>query len=93
MLLINNLNIVFLLYSLYTIPNHFRDKHEIVGDVRGKGLMIGVELVQDKVSRSPLNPQLMADVYESCKDNGVLFGKGGRYGNVSLIFILCYEIL
>eukprot|EP00117_Sycon_ciliatum_P018591 scpid52834/ scgid17129/ Alanine--glyoxylate aminotransferase 2, mitochondrial; (R)-3-amino-2-methylpropionate--pyruvate transaminase; Beta-ALAAT II; Beta-alanine-pyruvate aminotransferase; D-AIBAT len=60
-----------------------RDEFEIVGDVRGKGLMIGVEFVEDKESRTPLDKQLMGAVWEECKDLGVLFGKGGNFGNVS----------
>ncbi|KAB7502947.1 Alanine--glyoxylate aminotransferase 2, mitochondrial, partial [Armadillidium nasatum] len=58
-----------------------RSEFEIVGDVRGKGLMIGIELVEDKSSRKPLNSQTMGDIYEECKNEGVLYGKGGRYGN------------
>lgn len=59
-----------------------RDQFDIVGDVRGKGLMIGVEMVKDKASREPLAADKMADIWEDVKDDGVLFGKGGLYGNV-----------
>ncbi|XP_026877374.2 alanine--glyoxylate aminotransferase 2, mitochondrial isoform X2 [Electrophorus electricus] len=59
-----------------------RDKHEIVGDVRGKGLMIGVEMVKDKVSRDPLPPEHMDEIFEDTKDMGVLIGKGGNYAQV-----------
>ncbi|XP_077479225.1 alanine--glyoxylate aminotransferase 2, mitochondrial [Stigmatopora argus] len=57
-----------------------RDKYEIIGDVRGKGLQIGVEMVQDKASRRPLPYQDMAAIFEDIKDMGVLIGKGGVYG-------------
>ncbi|CAF97143.1 unnamed protein product, partial [Tetraodon nigroviridis] len=57
-----------------------RDKYEIVGDVRGKGLMIGVEMVKDKTSRDPLAPELMNEIFEDLKNMGVLIGKGGIYG-------------
>ncbi|KAJ3606040.1 hypothetical protein NHX12_028083 [Muraenolepis orangiensis] len=57
-----------------------RDKHQIVGDVRGKGLQIGVEMVEDKVSRTPLSLAAMSDIFEDTKDMGVLIGKGGVYG-------------
>ncbi|XP_068106399.1 alanine--glyoxylate aminotransferase 2, mitochondrial isoform X2 [Hyperolius riggenbachi] len=58
-----------------------RDKYEIVGDVRGKGLMIGVEMVKDKKSLKPLPAEEMSLIWEHCKDNGVLLGKGGLYSN------------
>ncbi|KAE8636523.1 hypothetical protein XENTR_v10003029 [Xenopus tropicalis] len=57
-----------------------RDMFEIIGDVRGKGLMIGIEMVKDKESRKPLAAQEMNLIWEDCKDMGVLFGKGGIYG-------------
>ncbi|KAJ8930667.1 hypothetical protein NQ314_016508 [Rhamnusium bicolor] len=54
----------------------------IIGDVRGKGLMIGVELVSDNESRKPLNPQTFLKFWEYCLDQGLIIGKGGLYGNV-----------
>ncbi|CRK97743.1 CLUMA_CG011122, isoform A [Clunio marinus] len=68
-------------YLLKGLEN-LRDKYEVVGDVRGKGLMIGVELVESKSSKSPLNTASFIDIWESCKDMGVLLGKGGISGNV-----------
>ncbi|XP_035419667.1 alanine--glyoxylate aminotransferase 2, mitochondrial isoform X3 [Cygnus atratus] len=56
-----------------------RDKFEIVGDVRGKGLMIGIEMVTDKDSRHPLPAEEICDIWEDCKDMGVLIGRGGLY--------------
>lgn len=61
-----------------------RDRHEIIGDVRGKGLMIGVELVQSKDTKEPLNAPHVSQIWETCKDLGVLFGRGGINGNVSI---------
>ncbi|XP_039544202.1 alanine--glyoxylate aminotransferase 2, mitochondrial-like [Pimephales promelas] len=57
-----------------------RDKYNIIGDVRGKGLQIGVEMVKDKVTRNPLPREAMAEIFEDIKDMGVLIGKGGLYG-------------
>ncbi len=58
-----------------------KDKYEIIGDVRGKGLMQGIELVVDRKSKAP-NPQAVLKVFEETKRRGVLIGKGGLYGNV-----------
>lgn len=57
------------------------ERHPLVGEVRGMGLMRGMELVSDRVSKTPATPQTAA-VLEGCKQRGVLIGKGGVYGNV-----------
>jgi 4-aminobutyrate aminotransferase-like enzyme len=51
----------------------------IVGDVRGKGLMVGIELVGDE--KTPL-PGETASIVEEAKNNGLIVGKGGLFGNV-----------
>ncbi|KAJ3451316.1 alanine--glyoxylate aminotransferase 2 [Anaeramoeba flamelloides] len=56
-------------------------KHNIIGQVRGKGLMVGVELVKDRKTREPASAETKK-VAELMKDNGVLIAKGGLYGNV-----------
>ncbi|XP_070006752.1 alanine--glyoxylate aminotransferase 2 homolog 3, mitochondrial-like isoform X2 [Nicotiana sylvestris] len=57
------------------------EKHEIIGDVRGRGLMLGVELVTDRQSKTPAKVEILR-VMEQMKEMGVLIGKGGFYGNV-----------
>ncbi|MDB4906048.1 MAG: alanine--glyoxylate aminotransferase 2 1, mitochondrial [Gemmatimonadetes bacterium] len=54
--------------------------HEIIGDVRGMGLMIGVELVRDRGSKEPAKSETL-DILECCRENSVLIGKGGLDGN------------
>jgi len=58
-----------------------KDKHPVIGDVRGMGLMQGIELVKDRESKEPA-PQAVAQVFEETKKHRVLIGKGGLYGNV-----------
>jgi alanine-glyoxylate transaminase / (R)-3-amino-2-methylpropionate-pyruvate transaminase len=56
-------------------------EHAIVGDVRGMGLMLGMELVRDRSSKEPAKAETL-DVLEQAREMGVLFGKGGIDGNV-----------
>ena len=56
------------------------DRYAIVGDVRGKGLMLAMEFVEPG-TREP-NGYAMARVFEECRRRGLLVGKGGLYGNV-----------
>lgn len=58
-----------------------QEKHPIIGDVRGMGLMLGIELVKDRTTKEP-NPEAVLRVFEETKRRGVLIGKGGLYGNV-----------
>ncbi len=58
-----------------------QDRQPLVGEVRGLGLMLGVELVRDRQTKEPASTET-ADVLESCKGRGLLLGKGGLYGNV-----------
>jgi 4-aminobutyrate aminotransferase len=58
-----------------------RDKHEIIGDVRGMGLMQAIELVEDRKTKTPAAAQT-AQLLEATREHGLLVGKGGLYGNV-----------
>jgi alanine-glyoxylate transaminase/(R)-3-amino-2-methylpropionate-pyruvate transaminase len=52
----------------------------IVGDIRGRGLMVGIELVQDRKSKAH-GIQEMKDAMEETRARGLLIGKGGLLGN------------
>ncbi|KAF6356542.1 alanine--glyoxylate aminotransferase 2 [Rhinolophus ferrumequinum] len=56
-----------------------RDEFEIVGDVRGKGLMVGIELVKDKMSRQPLPREEVNQIHQDCKHMGLIIGRGGIF--------------
>src|SRR6202035_273573 len=58
-----------------------QERQPLIGEVRGMGLMLGVELVRDRATREPATSEA-ADVLELCKERGLLIGKGGLYGNV-----------
>lgn len=56
------------------------EKHALIGDVRGLGLMLGVELVKDRATKTPAKEECLK-VFETAKDLGLLIGKGGLFGN------------
>jgi 4-aminobutyrate aminotransferase-like enzyme len=77
-----------LMDNAHEVGNHFRqglealkEKHPAIGDVRGMGLMQGIELVKDRKTREPA-PELTNQVLERTRAHGLLVGKGGLYANV-----------
>jgi len=52
----------------------------VVGDIRGKGLMLGIELVESGTERP--DPRAAARALEAARERGLLIGKGGLHGNV-----------
>jgi len=58
-----------------------KEKHPLIGDARGLGMMQALELVEDRKTKTPAAAATMK-VFEETKRRGVLIGKGGVYGNV-----------
>lgn len=58
-----------------------KEKHPLIGDVRGMGMMQALELVKDRTTKEPAVEET-ARVLEGARRNGLLIGKGGLYGNV-----------
>ncbi|WP_249650805.1 aminotransferase class III-fold pyridoxal phosphate-dependent enzyme, partial [Lysinibacillus sp. D4A3_S15] len=48
-----------------------------VGDIRGLGLLVGIELVEDKASQIPAKEERVASIIAACKANGSIVGKNG----------------
>lgn len=61
--------------------NLWKDKYDIVGDVRGLGAMVGIEFVSDKDSKEPC-PEKVSKIINICAQNGLLIENAGTCGNV-----------
>ena len=60
--------------------NKLAGKHSLIGEARGLGLMLGVEMVKDRTTKVPAKEECAA-VFEKCRELGLLIGKGGLHGN------------
>ena len=58
-----------------------KNKYEMIGEVRGKGLMVGIELVKDRETKEPA-PSETLRIRDLCRQKGILVGHGGVLGNV-----------
>ena len=56
-------------------------RQPLIGDVRGRGLLLGIELVKDRKTKAHATDEAVA-LMDRCKDRGLLLGRGGLKGNV-----------
>jgi taurine-pyruvate aminotransferase len=72
------------------------DKHEIIGEVRGKGLFVGAELVKDRNTREPVDESVAAAVVSDCLRQGVMIGRTNRsipeYNNTLCFTTQCLPV-
>jgi alanine-glyoxylate transaminase/(R)-3-amino-2-methylpropionate-pyruvate transaminase len=59
--------------------NKLTEKHKIIGDIRGRGLMLGIEMVKDRTTKVPASAEC-GQVLENARELGMLLGKGGLWG-------------
>ena len=67
--------------KLRQVFERLHQKHEIVGAVRGRGLMMAIELVTDRKSKSPAT-DITADIFEKTRENGLVMSKSGANRNI-----------
>jgi len=61
--------------------DELQQKHALIGDIRGMGLMYGIELVRDRNTKEPASAET-GMIIEAARENRLLIGKGGLFGNV-----------
>ena len=58
-----------------------QQRHRAIGDVRGRGLMLAIEMVKDRKTREP-DPDITAAVFENCREQGLILSKSGPHRSV-----------
>ena len=55
-----------------------KEKYALIGDIRGKGLFLGIELVENRNSKVPVDESVSAKVAALCMTKGVIIGRTNR---------------
>lgn len=67
--------------ALYERLLNLKDKHSAIGDVRGRGLMLAIEMVKDRKTKEP-DREVTAAVFENCREQGLILSKSGPHQSV-----------
>jgi len=70
--------------EMLSVVQGLQQRYDIIGDVRGRGLMVAMEMVKDRKTREPAT-ELTAEIYEATRENGLIMSKSGVYKNVMRI--------
>jgi 4-aminobutyrate aminotransferase/(S)-3-amino-2-methylpropionate transaminase len=62
--------------------HEMQDRHPLIGDVRGRGMMTALELVADRGTKEPIDGPTASGILKRCLENGVVILKAGTYDNV-----------
>jgi 4-aminobutyrate aminotransferase/(S)-3-amino-2-methylpropionate transaminase len=62
--------------------NEMASRHEIIGEVRGRGMMTAIELVEDRATKTPLDGAKGSAIVKHCLEKGVVLLKAGTFDNV-----------
>jgi 4-aminobutyrate aminotransferase/(S)-3-amino-2-methylpropionate transaminase len=57
-------------------------RHDVIGEVRGRGMMNAIELVSDRATKQPLDGATGTNIVRRCLEHGVVILKAGTYDNV-----------
>jgi alanine-glyoxylate transaminase/(R)-3-amino-2-methylpropionate-pyruvate transaminase len=60
---------------------HLKGETPVIGDVRGQGLMLGVDVVKNAGTKEP-GPEIASQIVEQAKSRGIIFGRGGVHANI-----------
>ena len=86
-LLLSEAFIYFLDWGAKAKLNQLKEKYEMIGDVRGQGLMAAIEMVDDRKTRKPSNKDRVSSVFNSICKAGVLIRASGNNFIISLLVI------
>jgi alanine-glyoxylate transaminase / (R)-3-amino-2-methylpropionate-pyruvate transaminase len=67
--------------ALKGVMDDLQQRYPIIGDVRGRGFMMAIEMVKDRRTREPA-PEATAEVFEQTREAGLVMSKSGTYRNV-----------